>query len=44
MTAANEELLAEWLLCWEEAQEEGRAISAAELVGDRVDLVGELAR
>lgn len=44
MTAANEELLAEWLLCWEEAHEQGRAVSAAELAGDRGDLVGELAR
>jgi tetratricopeptide (TPR) repeat protein len=44
VTAANEELLAEWLLCWEEAHEQGRAVSAAELAGDRLDLLGELAR
>jgi tetratricopeptide (TPR) repeat protein len=43
VTSADEELLAEWLLCWEEAQEQGRAVSAAELAGDRLDLVGELA-
>lgn len=44
MTSQDEELLAEWLLCWEEAQEQGRATSAADWVGTRLDLLADLER
>lgn len=44
MTRPDEELLADWLLDWEEAHERGRDVPAAELVGTRADLAAELAR
>lgn len=44
MTRQDEELLAEWLLCWEEAREQGRTLPAAELAGSRCDLAAELGR
>lgn len=44
MTEADEELLAEMLLRWEELSEQGLDTPAADLAGDRPDLVAELER
>lgn len=44
MARQDEELLAEWLLRWEEARELGRGVSASALVGERADLAAELER
>lgn len=44
MAREDEELLAEWLLRWEEARELGRGVSVSELVGERPDLAAELER
>lgn len=44
MTQRDQELLAEWLLLWEELHEKGQDTPATELAKERPDLVAELDR